>query len=205
MLNNAGIMGGTFNPIHIGHLMAAQEAMEEFRLEKIIFIPNRIPPHRQNEPGLLKGQVRFDMVNLAINSNPCFEASRIELDREEISYTYHTISDLKTMFPDTAFSFITGVDSLLKDPWVKLDELLGLLENFIAVTRPGFDDSLLKNRISELQLSNGEKVKLLPIPKVGISSTMIRQRLQKGKSVKYMIPDPVESYIQKYNLYNKGS
>lgn len=203
MLKNAGIMGGTFNPIHIGHLLAAQEAMEEFQLERIIFIPNRIPPHRQNEPGLLNGMLRYDMVNLAINSNPYFQASRIELDREEISYTYHTIRDLKEEYPETDFSFITGVDSLLKDPWVKLDELLGLLENFIAVTRPGFDDSLLKNRITELDLSNGGNVKLLPIPKVGISSTMIRQRIKNGKSIKYMVPDPVESYIQKNNLYNK--
>ena len=202
-MKNTGIMGGTFNPIHIGHLIAAQEAMEEFKLERIIFIPNRIPPHRQNEPGLLKGSVRFDMVNLAINSNPYFRGSRIELDREEISYTYHTIRSLKEEYPETDFSFITGVDSLLKDPWVKLDELLGLLKNFIAVTRPGFDDSLLKDRIAELDLSNGGNVKLLPVPKVGISSTMIRQRIKNGKSIKYMVPDPVESYIRKNNLYNK--
>ena len=205
MTNKTGVMGGTFNPIHVGHLIAAQEAMQKFSLDRIIFIPNRIPPHKQNQPGLVDGNVRHLMVNLAITSNPKFFSSRIELDRPSISYTYDTILELKKEHPGMDFCFITGVDSILKDPWVKLDELLGMLDCFIAVTRPGFDDSLLKARIDQLNLANGNKVKLLRIPRVGISSTMIRDRLDKNESVKYMVPEPVESFILKNHLYKKGS
>jgi len=201
MLQKVGLMGGTFNPIHIGHLLAAQEAMQEFKLQEILFIPNRIPPHRQNEPGLVGGQLRLLMINLAIASNPQFHSSRIELDRPTISYTYDTIMHLKEVYPETKFSFITGVDSLLKDPWVKLDDLLGLLERFIAVTRPGFDESMLGKRIEELSLLNSDKIRILRIPEVGISSTMIRNRLKEGRSIKYMVLEPVESFVHRRHLY----
>lgn len=196
-----GIMGGTFNPIHLGHLLAAQEAMEKLRLDEILFVPNRIPPHRRQEKGILHGEVRFVMINLAIADNPRFQVSRIELDRPEISYTVHTVEQLVKERPGDEISFITGVDSLLKDPWHRMDDLLEILTRFIAVTRPGFDEGKLFQRLKELGLKNAHKVTLVGIPQVGVSSTMIRKRIKNGRSIRYLVPEPVESFIRKNNLY----
>jgi len=198
---SVGLMGGTFNPIHLGHLIAAEEARDEFQLDRILFIPNRIPPHRKNEPGIINGDVRYLMVHIAISSNPTFRASKIELERPALSYTYDTLVELKKNYPDVDFTFITGVDSLLRDPWHKLDDLLGLLKMFVAVTRPGFDERMLARRKVELGLSEGDKIKILKIPGIDISSTMIRERIKKGKSIKYMVPAGVESFIYKNHLY----
>ncbi|MCD4785036.1 MAG: nicotinate-nucleotide adenylyltransferase [Candidatus Eremiobacteraeota bacterium] len=205
MSESVGLMGGTFNPIHIGHLIAAEEARQEFCLDRILFIPNRIPPHRQNETGLLNGDTRYLMVNIAISSNPAFRASRIELDRPSLSYTYDTLVELKKTYPNVEFSFITGVDSLLQSPWHKLDDLLKLLKRFIAVTRPGFDEGRLVGRKVELGLSEGDKIKVLKIPGIDISSTKIRERIRNGKSIKYMVPDAVESFIYKNHLYDSDN
>jgi nicotinate-nucleotide adenylyltransferase len=194
-------MGGTFNPIHIGHLIAAEESMKEFELDRVLFIPNRTPPHRMGEPGIINCEDRFTMVNLAIASNPNFFASRIELDREEISYTLETIRELQELYPETEINFISGLDSLVDYHWFGLDELLNLLTRFIAVTRPGFFKEELETRLKELNLTHGNKVRVLEIPDVHISSTLIRQRLKDGGTIKYLVTSEVESFIYKNHLY----
>jgi nicotinate-nucleotide adenylyltransferase len=196
-----GVMGGTFNPIHFGHLLAAQEAMTEFHLEEILFIPNQIPPHRVGEKDLVDAEHRFIMTSLAIASNPLFRVSRIELDRLHVSYTYDTIKKLKKIYQKTEISFITGADALIKYDWYAFDSLLELLTYFIVVTRPGFLVSHLEQKVKEKELKMPHKIKVLTIPNVDISSSEIRRRLHQGKPVRYLLPQPVEEYIFKNKLY----
>lgn len=194
-------MGGTFNPIHYGHLMAAQEAMIEFHLGEILFIPNQVPPHRQGEGDIISGHHRLIMACLAISSNPYFKASTIELERPEVSYTVDTIRELKKIYGETEISFITGADSLIKYDWHNIGELLDLLTYFIVATRPGFSLSNLDQKIREMKLANAHKIKPLQIPNVDISSTEIRRRLKLGKPIKYLVPEAVADYIYKNKLY----
>jgi nicotinate-nucleotide adenylyltransferase len=201
MLRNLGIMGGTFNPIHLGHLLVAQEAMFEFGLDEILFIPNKTPPHRIGEPDLVDSEDRFIMVNLAVSSNPGFFVSRIELDRDGVSYTLDTVKQLRLLYPETDFTFITGVDSILSDRWRGLDELLKQLARFVTVTRPGFDEKKLSGKKEELKLKFGDKIVVLKIPGIDISSTMIRERVRQGKPIKYLVAESVEKYIYKRDLY----
>jgi nicotinate-nucleotide adenylyltransferase len=194
-------MGGTFNPIHIGHLLAASSAQETFALDEVLFIPNHIPPHRKNEKDLISGEIRYEMVTLAIESNPCFKASREEIDRIEVSYTRDTIIRLKEKLPNSDISFITGIDSLMKNKWYMLDNLLSMLERFVVVTRPGFNPDDFEKAKKELCLVNDNKISMMNMPAVGISSTLIRERIRTGKSIKYMVPENVESFILKHHLY----
>lgn len=204
MKNHLGIMGGTFNPVHIGHLIVAQEVLNRFGFERIYFVPNQIPPHRKGTEDLASGEDRYIMVNLAVASNPSFMASRIEIDREGVSYTLDTVKIIKSMHPDLDVSFITGVDSILKDRWKGFDELLDLLEYFICVTRPGFDENLLLGRMKEYGVKKPERVILQKIPGFDISSTVIRERVRTGLPIRYMVPDSVESYIGKKHLYREA-
>ncbi|MCE1247914.1 MAG: nicotinate-nucleotide adenylyltransferase [Firmicutes bacterium] len=201
MNKKIGIMGGTFNPIHIGHLLAASSALETFELDEVMFIPNNIPPHRRNEEFLVSGELRYQMVSLAIESNPQFSVSREEIDRKEVSFTSDTVTRLKEKMPDVDFTFITGMDSLMKNKWYKLDNLLEMLERFVAVTRPGFSPGEFEAARKELCLENDNKISMMEMPAVGVSSTMIRERIRSGKSVRYMIPEKVESFILEHHLY----
>lgn len=196
-----GIMGGTFNPIHYGHLLAAQEAMTEFHLKEILFVPNQIPPHKIGGKGIVDAEHRFVMTSLAIASNPDFKVSRIEMDRSKISYTYDSINELREKFKKTDISFITGADALINYEWYQFDALLDLLTYFIVVTRPGFLLSHLEQKIYEKNLKLPGKIKVLSIPSVGISSSDIRKRIQNGKPIRYLLPQPVEEYIYKNKLY----
>ncbi|MDQ7823835.1 MAG: nicotinate-nucleotide adenylyltransferase [Candidatus Eremiobacteraeota bacterium] len=200
-MSTLGVMGGTFNPVHYGHLLAAQEAMTEFHLDEILFIPNQIPPHKVGEKDIADAEHRFLMVSLAIASNPAFKVSRVELDRLNVSYTMDTVRKLKKLYLATEVSFITGADALIKYEWYAFEELLSLLTYFIVVTRPGFLESHLDQKIKEKNLKTPGKIKVLSIPGVGISSSDIRRRLAAGKPIRYLIPQPVEEYIYKYKLY----
>ncbi len=196
-----GVMGGTFNPIHYGHLVAAQEAMTEFHLEEILFVPNQIPPHKVGEKDILDAEQRFIMTSLAIAANPQFRVSRIELDRLNVSYTIDTVKKLKKVYRRTEISFITGADALINYEWYAFAELLDLLTYFIVATRPGFLITHLEQKIREKNLRMPEKIKVLMVPSVDISSSEIRKRLQAGKPIKYLVPESVEEYIYKYKLY----
>ncbi len=201
MAKRVGVMGGTFNPIHIGHLLIAQVVLEMFNFDHILFIPNGSPPHRKGELDIASGEDRYNMVVLATVSNPKFFVSRMEIDREGCSYTYDTLRELKKSEKGTLFSFITGADSIIKDNWYRFDDVLGMLENFVVVSRPGFDESMLEDRKRCLKLKNEEKIKIVNIPPIHISSTMIRERVRLGKSIKYLVPEEVEMYIKKKKLY----
>jgi nicotinate-nucleotide adenylyltransferase len=197
-MKNLGIMGGTFDPIHYGHLLAAEEARFEFNLEKIIFVPSGHPPHK-NEKEITPFQHRYLMTSLAISTNPYFEVSSIEIEREGPSYAIDTINIFKNKYPNTNIFFITGADAIRQIiTWHKAEELPKVC-NFIAVSRPGYKlkeiNAELKNKFFF------ENIFSLEIPGLSISSTEIRNRVKNKKPIKYLLPEVVENYIYQNNLY----
>ena len=186
------IMGGTFDPIHYGHLAAAEAARHTLAADKVVFVPSGKPPHKDNL--LVTGsEHRYLMCALAIADNPAFEVSRIEIDRAGASYTVDTIRAMRERYPDdTEFFFITGADALNEIfSWKDPETLLGLC-SFVSVTRPGykkFDERL------------AEKLIFLNAPALDISSSDIRDRARQGLPIKYLLPKPVEDYIYKNAFY----
>lgn len=217
--NKIGILGGTFNPIHYGHLRAAEEVREMIGLEKILFIPSCNPPLKGFE--LARPEDRYEMTRLAIEENPYFDISDIECKRKGKSYTVETISELKGLMPEKDFYLILGIDSFLEIPqWYRPEELMGMTD-FIVVSRPGFrfmelapmlgsrdKDKEILNKldmgltdIEELNLSTGRKVMLMNITSLNIAATTIRRLVREGKSIKYLLPESVEYYIISNKLY----
>lgn len=200
-MKKIGILGGTFNPVHSGHLIIANEVLSSFELDKILFIPNKIPPHKKTGKAMCLPEMRLKMLELALKENQKFEISKIELESNEISYTYNTILKLKKTYPEDEFYFISGSDSLISDSWFKLDELLDMLSKFIIVLRPGFLKETLDKKIKELNLKNSMKLKIISIPTLDISSNKLRDRIKEGKTIKYLVPWEVEKFIIKNKLY----
>lgn len=198
-----GIMGGTFDPIHVGHLVIAEEIRCKFKLDKVIFMPAGNPPHKDVSK-ITSGEHRYYMTLLATISNPYFDVSTMELEKKEITYTIDTIKELKRCCKDTAeFYFITGADSLLElSTWKDVDQLLSLCK-FVAATRPGFQLSKIETKVKELESKYNKGIYTVSVPALQISSTDIRNRIKEGKTVKYMLPESVESYIIKHKLYLK--
>lgn len=195
-MRKIGIMGGTFDPIHVGHLMIAEAVWDEYKLEKVLFIPSANPPHKHDV--LTSAKHRFNMTLLATCSNPHFEVSSIEMDRTGPSYTIDTIKALKKIYgDDTDFYFIIGADCIHELPtWHKIDELLKICK-FIATKRPSYklDLSIIAKEFSDYN------IQLLETPELEISSTDIRQRIKKGYSIQYITTEQVQQYIRKEELY----
>ncbi|WP_110953345.1 nicotinate-nucleotide adenylyltransferase [Anaerosinus massiliensis] len=195
-----GIMGGTFDPIHIGHLVTAEAVRNEYGLDKVLFIPAATPPHKQNQK-VTPAIHRYIMTAMATYSNPHFHVSSIELDRPGPSYTIDTIYELIDKFgPQVEIYFITGADAIQEIPtWDRIEELLGLCQ-FIAATRQGCVPSVdnIKEHFGEL---GRRRIHRLNTPELEISSTDIRSRIKKGFSIKYIVPESVENYILKEGLY----
>lgn len=187
-----GIMGGTFDPIHHGHLVAASEVQDVFGLDLVVFVPAAAQPFklgRRTSPA----EHRYLMTVVATASNPRFTVSRVDIDREGVTYTIDTLRDLRRVFPDDELFFITGADALSQIlEWKDSTELFELA-HFVGVTRPGhlLDDAGLPER----------GVSLLEVPAMAISSTDCRDRVESGAPVWYLVPDGVVQYIAKYQLY----
>ncbi|HHV58143.1 MAG TPA: nicotinate-nucleotide adenylyltransferase [Firmicutes bacterium] len=197
-MRRIGIMGGTFDPIHYGHLVAAEAARAAFDLEPVLFVPNRLPPHKKDYP-VSDAKHRYLMTVLATITNPHFEVSRVELDREGYSYTIDTLRLLRAKFgPTVDLYFISGADAILDLlSWKDVDDLLGLCY-FIAATRPGYKLSV---ELGHLQRKHASRVFTVEVPALAISSTDIRRRVREGKPIKYLLPESVENYIYKHGLY----
>ncbi len=189
-----GILGGTFNPIHYGHLLVAAEVREKFDLEKVIFIPSAFPPHK-NDPDIAPPSDRYQMTVLATQSNPFFSVSDLELQRSGKSYSVETVKELLNIYgKDTELYFITGADAILEIfTWKDREELLKLCQ-FIVATRPGFDTEDIEGTILK-------QIQLIEIPNLDISSTDIRQRIKERRNIKYLLPEKVEEYIYEHGLY----
>jgi nicotinate-nucleotide adenylyltransferase len=195
-----GILGGTFDPIHNAHLLLGEAAREQFGLDRIIFIPNNLA-HYVNRNDVSSGDIRYQMVKMAISDNPYFTCSRLEIDKPEGSYTIDTINDLKLMYPGDELYLILGGDSVIGiDSWYKADELLKSCIILTAV-RANDDLAALDNKRRELADKYGADIRLLNFNRNDISSTEIRQRVKTGRSVRYLMPDSCIEFMCIKGLY----
>ena len=194
-----GIFGGSFNPIHYGHLMICEYIKEEMGLDKVIFIPTGNPPHKDLG---VSAEDRYEMVRLAISPNPDFEISDIETTRVKLSYTVDTIRELKEIYKEEKLYFLIGLDSLFQlKTWKKIGDLSQEIE-FVVALRPGYIDKEEINReIDFLRENFGTKINLIKTPLYEISSTDLRERIHEGKSLRYLIPKKVLDYIEESGFY----
>ena len=201
---NIGLMGGTFDPIHMGHLVTAEEARQQFDLDYVIFVPTGLPPHKDKNAISLP-EHRYLMTTLAVMSNPSFFVSRIEIDQKEPTYTIDTVRHFSGWKePEPEIYFITGADAILEIfTWKDYEDLLRLC-TFIAVSRPGYSLDRFHETLNRTCPEMQQKVHLLEIPALAVSSTFIRERVALGKTIKYLTPEPVEQYIKKHGLYQVG-
>ncbi len=192
-----GVMGGTFDPIHYGHLVTAEEALQQFSLDEVVFVPT-------GQPWMKEGRVvspsedRYLMTVIATASNPRFSVSRVEVERSGQTYTVDTLVALGEEHADAELYFITGADAMIEIfHWKDPDEVLSLA-HFIAATRPGYDLTHLE---SEAAMSGHPKVTVMNIPALAISSTDVRARVKDGRPIRYLVPEGVKSYVEKAGLY----
>jgi len=199
-----GIMGGTFDPIHIGHLLLGEFAYEQFHLDEIWFLPNGNPPHKDNDNGINLDE-RIAMVNLAIEDIPYFHISLHEAKEESHSYTYQTMSRFREKYPDNDFYFILGADSLFAlERWKNFKEIFPTC-TILAAMRDDKDVSDMEQQIHYLKEKYQAQIEILKSPVIDISSTIIRNRVANKMSVRYMVPDAVADYIFKKGLYTDGN
>ena len=197
-----GIMGGTFDPIHYGHLVAAEMARAEFKLSKVLFIPTGIPPHK-NRTDISAGELRLEMVECAINDNSDFASSALEIEREGPSYTVETLRMLRKTWPDYELYFIPGTDALREIfSWREAEEILRMIQ-FIGAARPGFDASDFLLKVQEEHPEILDRIHYLEVPALAISSTDIRRRVKRGEPIRYLLPEGVRQLIQQRGLYTE--
>ena len=189
-MKKIGILGGTFNPIHTGHLAIANVALDGLNLDKVLFIPSYLPPHKTSA-NVVSAEHRLNMVKLAMAGHPAFEVLDFEIKQKGKSYSYKTVRHLKSIFPKgTEFYFIIGEDSFLTlNTWKRIDELLSQVQ-FVVINRPGSRKT--KSKI---------KVLTLTMPGLDISSSLIRKKIISRQSARYFLPDCVLTYIEKNKLY----
>lgn len=184
-----GILGGTFNPIHIGHLILAQELQEKLKLDQVIFVPTYLPPHK-DKSDIAPSKDRYQMIKLAIKTNRDFSISGFEIKRDGLSYTIDTLKEFKKQYPQDDLYFISGSD-LLKylDEWKDLPEIIKMVK-FIVATRPGYPLEKIPSYISTVA-----------IRAVDVSAFEIRQAIRENRSFRYLVPEAVYNYILKRKLY----
>ena len=195
-----GIMGGTFNPIHLGHLIIAEAAYEAYNLDEVLFVPSGVS-YMKDQSEILDAKKRAHMTGLAIEDNPHFALSTIEIDRDGNSYSYETLETLRKQNPNTEYFFLVGSDTLFAlETWKHPEILLPSCTILVAV-RDGVPMEKMQEHAKYLEEKFGGSIKLLTTPNIEISATNIRNRLAKGHNVKYFVPDSVLDFINKYDLY----
>ena len=211
-----GLFGGTFNPIHLGHLRGAEEVRESFGLKTVAFIPAAIPPHKSLEE-VVEVRHRLEMIRLAVTTNSSFSLSDVEIKRPGRSYSIDTIRHFRKEYPEGHLYFILGGDAFTEiETWKEFPSLFSLC-NFIVMARPGFWKTSLPAQLPEVLKqalrydravngwihSSGHTLHFQEITFLDISSTKVRELLERGESVRYLIPGEVETYIRRYGLYGK--
>ncbi|KRQ88158.1 Nicotinate-nucleotide adenylyltransferase [Caloramator mitchellensis] len=195
-----GIFGGTFNPIHTGHLIVANEVLNKQKLDKILFIPTGNPPHKDVD--IIPASIRYEMVRLAIEDNPNFIISDIETKEEGYAYTYDTLTKLQNIYYVNKFYFIIGYDAFRDiDMWKNVYEVFKLAE-FLVVNREANINSTI-TLLNEKTKKYGGDAKYITIPNIEISSSEIRRRIKEGMDFRYLVPDKVYDYIKTNNLYKQ--
>lgn len=190
---NIGILGGTFNPPHIGHLIVAEHVRTELALDRILFIPAATPPHKVND-GIIDAHHRVQMLRLATQDNPHFDVAEIEIARGGVSYTADTLQQLHVEHPSDQFFLLIGMDNLLEFHTWRSPEAILELATVVVMTRPGFAPH-------DVPAAMREKVVICPVPEIDIASRQIRKRVAEGKSIRYLVPDSVREYITRFELY----
>ena len=195
MTRRVGVMGGTFDPIHHGHLVAASEVQAWFALDEVVFVPTG-DPWQKSDRVVTTAEHRYLMTVIATASNPRFSVSRVDIDRDGPTFTLDTLKDLQAAMPDAELYFITGADALADIfTWRSADDLFALAK-FVGCTRPGHEMDP-----QTLEAIPGDRVTMLEIPALAISSTDCRERTRRGEPVWYLVPDGVVQYIAKHHLY----
>ncbi len=195
-----GILGGTFDPIHNAHLLLGEAAREQFSLDRIIFIPNNLE-HLMNRTERTSGDIRYQMVKMAINDNPYFTCSRLEIDKPDGTYTYNTVQELKMMYPGDELYLILGGDSVMGlDTWYKAEELMKSCV-ILAAVRSLDDLPALDKKRNELVGRFGADIRIMTFGRIDISSTDIRNRVRMGRSVRYLMPDQCIEFMCIKGLY----
>ena len=194
-------MGGTFDPIHNGHLMLGEYAQELYKLDQIWFMPNGNPPHKLNSNIESQANHRVEMVKLAIEGNDYFKIQLYEVERTEVNYSYLTMQHFNEEYPDDEFYFIIGADSLFAFETWKHPELLVKTCKILAAYRDGKNTSEMEEQIQYLNLKYGAEIYLLNTPNVDISSSGIRCMIKNEEDIRNLIPESVFSYIQSNNLF----
>ncbi len=211
-----GLFGGTFNPIHSGHLKAAETVQQRFFLDEVLFIPSYIPPHKEYR-GIADPRHRLKMVDLAVRSFPRFVPSSLEIDAQERSYSIITLGKVKKLYPRSLIFFILGIDAFLEiDTWKEYQRVLEQCF-FVVISRPGFDLGDARNVLAgeiegkmflvpeneavDPDMLDSYRIFLLPIDALSIASTEIRKKVKNGESIRSLVPEEVEAYIKENNLY----
>ncbi len=199
-MTRIGILGGTFNPPHLGHLICGQEALIQLELDRIVMMPAGVPPHKEvdEDPGQ---QPRLELCRRAVSGDDRFEVSALEMERDGPSYTVDTLDELHQIAPDSELYLIVGGDVAAGlGSWREPERVLSLATLAIArrrgTSRKAIDDTLAG-------LQGGERARFFRMPRIGISSTDIRERVQRHESIRYLVPDAVASYIAEHQLYER--
>ncbi len=192
-----GLYGGSFNPIHTGHLLIAEFLKDEFLLDEVWFIPSATPPHKKRD-GMLPADIRYELVSLAIRENPNFKVSDLEIRRGGVSYTADTLQQIVEQgSPEDELFWVVGMDNLIDFPtWHRPDKILEL-SRLIAVQRKGFS-------LDQVESSLGKRVLFSSAPLIEISSSLIRERIGKRYSIRYFVTDPVREFIELHHLYQSN-
>ena len=190
---NIGIFGGTFNPPHLGHLIIAEYVRERLGLAKVVFVPSAIPPHKQ-ELEILDAHHRMEMLQFAVEGNSSFEVSDVEIRRGGISFTVDTLEEFKKRFPGEELYLLIGMDNFAEfQEWRSPERILSLAA-LVVMTRPNTD-------LTHVEANDREQIRMCVVPEIAISSSDIRRRVKEGKSIRYLVPAPVEAYIIRHHLY----
>lgn len=199
-MNRIGILGGTFDPFHYGHLSIAKAAAEEFNLEKIILLPTKVQPFKIGRE-ITDKEHRLNMAKIIAATNKNFIISAFEINNDEVSYTYNTLIGLRKEFPTGKLYFIMGADSFLSlETWYKGVDLLKEF-SFIIAFRPGYDTGKILEKIKEMELKYGADISLLHNQVLDISSTEIKSRVRKSESIEDFVPFEIAEYINEHKLY----
>mgnify|MGYP004453723131 FL=1 len=200
-IRKVGIMGGTFDPIHIGHLILGEAAYEQFELDEIWFLPAGKPPHKRNRSGRASDVQRVEMVHRAIASNPHFVLCTKEMEDQGYTYSYRTLETMREENPETEFYFIIGADSLFYfDEWKNPERICAAAKILVATRDHAGEEKLLSCMKQNAEKFHGIFLKL-DTPNLDISSHELREWIREGKSVKYYLPDSVISYIEEQKIY----
>lgn len=200
-MKKIGLMGGTFDPIHIGHLILGETAYEQFHLDRVVYMPAGNPPHKRHREGRATDEERYEMVNLAIRNNPHFAISDFEMTEDGYSYTYRTLEAIRKKHPDYELYFIIGADSLFDfDTW-RMPQRICDNCVLIVATRNHTADDLLDRQIEHVRNTFSAHIEKLESENIDCSSNMIREWVNEGRSIRYYVTDPVIEYIQKHDIY----